>query len=116
MKGDVPIKELTLTAPTGESRKLTVPDSGDFTLPPLEHVGIYKTNPPIPGWEQIAVNLLDANESNLVPIDKAPASVEQVVEAKEGGQARKELWRVIAGAALVLLFVEWWVYTRRVHL
>jgi hypothetical protein len=114
-KGDKPIARVSLIAPGGQSRALDVPPTGDFTLPPLNQVGVYKTEPPLPGWEQIAVNLLDANESDLVPADKAP-SAEAVVEAKAGGQSRRELWRWLTGAALGLLFVEWWVYTRRVHL
>ena len=45
------------------------PPSGDFVLPALNHVGLYTTDPPVPQFEKIAVNLLDANESNLVPAD-----------------------------------------------
>ena len=115
-KGDTRITEVTLEFPSGERRKLKVPETGDFTLPPLEQVGVYKTNPPVPGWEQIAVNLLDPVESNLLPAEKLPATITDIRDPKEGGQSRRELWRYIAGAALVLLFVEWWVYTRRVHL
>ena len=63
----------------------------------------------------MAVNLLDATESNLLPADTPPGGVEKVIEAT-GGKVRRELWRILAGVALALLFIEWWVYTRRVHL
>ena len=82
--------------------------------PPLERVGIYKTEPPIPQFEQMAVNLLDPNESNLVPSDTVPGGVGKVQE----GEAKKrlELWWWLAIAAGGVLLLEWWVYTRRVHL
>jgi len=32
------------------------------------------------------------------------------------GKSRLELWWWLAAAALPLLVIEWWVYTRRVHL
>jgi hypothetical protein len=42
-----------------------------------------------------------------------------IAEIREGeaGKSRLELWWwIVACAALPLLLVEWWVYTRRVHL
>ena len=48
-------------------------DGGEFVLPPLETVGLYATDPAVPGYEQVAVNLLDPNESNLLP-GKVPAA------------------------------------------
>lgn len=115
LKGSSPIKSVVLIDPAGQRQTLSVPDSGDFTLPPLNRVGIYKTEPPIPGWEQIAVNLLDANESNLLPVSQVP-SAQAVVDATRAGTSRRELWWLLACVALGMLFVEWWVYTRRVHL
>src|SRR5690606_38309489 len=58
-------KEVRLNGPMG-SRRIEVPAAGDFALPALDAVGIYTMDPPVPQYEQIAVNLLDANESNLM--------------------------------------------------
>jgi hypothetical protein len=108
-------KSIRLIGPGG-SREVAVPPTGDFVLPTLDRVGIYKTDPPIPHYEQIAVNLLDANESNLFPADAPPGSIGTAV-ASGGGKSRLELWWwLIACAGLPLLMIEWWVYTRRVHL
>jgi hypothetical protein len=60
--------------------------------------------------------LLDPNESNLMPIDNPPGGVG---EALAGGAKRSRLelwWWIVACAALPLLLIEWWVYTRRVHM
>ena len=95
---------------------VTVPPAGDFALPPLDRVGLYKTDPPVPQAENFAVNLLDAVESNVQPVTQPPGNLGEAVAAT-GGKSRLELWWwIVACAALPLLLIEWWVYTRRVHL
>ena len=114
-KADPNLTSVRLNGPGG-SRELPIPAAGDFVLPSLDKVGVYSTSPPIPQFERIAVNLLDDNESNLVPVDKPPGGMggATVMQSKK---SRLELWWwIIACAALPLLMIEWWVYTRRVHL
>jgi hypothetical protein len=106
--------EVTLTGPDGPV-KVKVPPTGDFVLPALNKVGLYQTDPPIPQFENIAVSLLDPNESNLLPAQVAPGSGGHEVAAATT-TSRMELWWWLVAAALPLLLVEWWVYTRRVHL
>jgi hypothetical protein len=109
------LKSIRLNGPMG-SKVVAVPVTGDFALPALDQVGLYQTDPPVPQFERIAVNLLDSSESNLVPSDAPPGNV-GVAVAGAGGKSRLELWWwIIACAALPLLMIEWWVYTRRVHL
>jgi hypothetical protein len=109
------VKSIRLNGPMG-SREIPIPPTGDFVLPALNKVGVYKTDPPVPQFEQIAVNLLDANESNLMPADAPPGDVGTAV-ATGGGKSRLELWWwLVACGALPLVLIEWWVYTRRVHL
>jgi hypothetical protein len=105
---------VTVTGPMGPM-KVNVPPTGDFVLPALDKVGLYQTDPPIPQYENIAVNLLDSNESNLLPAPVAPGSGGHIVPATEA-KSRLELWWYLAAAAVPLLMLEWWVYTRRVHL
>jgi Ca-activated chloride channel family protein len=97
------------------STAVDVPPTGDFALPAMDRVGLYTTEPPIPGFEQIAVNLLDANESNLIPASTAPGGGTTPAIAA-GSKTRLELWWWIVVAAIGLSMIEWWVYTRRVHL
>jgi hypothetical protein len=113
---DANLKSIRLDGP-GVSRELSIPESGDFALPPLDHVGVYRLVPVIPQFERIAVNLLDENESNLLPVSgRAPGNIGQAI-ATAGGKSRLELWWwLVAFGAIPLLLLEWWVYTRRVHL
>jgi Aerotolerance regulator N-terminal/von Willebrand factor type A domain len=109
------MKSLRLNGPMG-SMTVQIPPTGGFALPALNKVGLYQTDPPVPQFEQIAVNLLDDNESNLTASDVPPGQVGTAV-ATTGGKSRLELWWwIIACAAIPLLLIEWWVYTRRVHL
>ncbi|HZZ43219.1 MAG TPA: VWA domain-containing protein [Tepidisphaeraceae bacterium] len=111
---DPNLKQVRLDKPNGTTL-LTIPQTGDFALPPLDQVGVYTTTPAIPQYEQIAVNLLDANESDLTPATSPPGGVGESL-AQAGGKSRLELWWwLIACGALPLLLIEWIVYTRRVH-
>jgi hypothetical protein len=108
-------KSIRIDGPAG-SREYPIPAQGDFALQDLDRVGIYRTDPPVPPFEQVAVNLLDYKESNLMPVNQPPGGVGEKIDAASG-KARLELWWwLVACAALPLLLIEWWVYTRRVHL
>jgi hypothetical protein len=111
------LKSIELSGPpTVKDVTLTIPETGDFALPPLEKVGLYKLTPPIPQNEAIAVNLVDENESNLIPVETPPGGSGTAIEAA-AGKSRFELWWwIVAFAAIPLCLIEWWVYTRRVHL
>ena len=117
LRGGQDVRQVTLHGPADfGTRTLKVPEAGDFALPPLDYVGVYSTDPPVPQYEQLAVNLLDPIESNVLPAKAAPGGVGEVREG-EAGKSRMELWWwIVACAALPLLLIEWWVYTRRVHL
>ncbi len=109
------LKSLRLEGPQG-SKTIAIPPAGDFALPALDRVGLYTTDPAVPQFEHFAVNLLDATESNVLPVTQAPGNVGEAVAAT-GGKSRLELWWwIMACVALPLLLIEWWVYTRRVHL
>jgi hypothetical protein len=114
--GMAELKSIRLNGPGG-SREIAIPPTGDFALPALNQVGVYSTDPVIPQFERFVVNLLDSNESNLVPvIDRPPGGIGTAV-ASTGPRSRLDLWWwIVACCALPLLLVEWYVYTRRVHL
>lgn len=95
---------------------LPIPPAGDCTLPALDRVGVYRTDPAIPPLETIAVNLLDENESNTLPADAPPGRVGTMMAAGTADSRLDLWWWIVACGALPLLMIEWWVYTRRVHL
>jgi len=109
------IRQIKLDGPMGRKTLTVSEEGGDFVLPALDKVGVYSLDPPIPQFEKIAVSLLDANESNLMPQTLAPGGIGQTATGR--GKAPWELWWwIIAAAGLPLLMIEWWIYTRRMHL
>ncbi|MCC7350114.1 MAG: VWA domain-containing protein [Phycisphaerales bacterium] len=114
-KVDSQLKRVQLDGPMG-TVGVDVPPSGDFVLPSMDRVGVYATRPPIGHFEQLAVNLLDANESNLMPLDHPPGDIGTIIAGDEGKSRMEWWWWIIAVGVLPLLVIEWWVYTRRVHL
>ncbi|HEY7116602.1 MAG TPA: VWA domain-containing protein [Tepidisphaeraceae bacterium] len=106
-------KEIRLNGPMG-SRAVKIPEAGDFVLPALDKVGLYTIDVPVPGYDKMAVNLLDGSESNLIPSDQAPGGIGEM--RATSGKSRVELWWWLAAIAVPLLLIEWFVYTRRVHL
>ncbi|HWB52873.1 MAG TPA: hypothetical protein VG722_01730, partial [Tepidisphaeraceae bacterium] len=111
--GDV--KELILNGPGGK-QSVKIGPSGDVVLPALNHVGIYSLSPAVPGYAQFAVNLLDSNESDLNPVDLSGGQTSSAANARTD-RTPTDLWRwLIACGVLPLLLIEWWIYTRRVHI
>ncbi|MCS7032711.1 MAG: VWA domain-containing protein [Phycisphaerae bacterium] len=108
-------RSVLLIGPSG-SRRLEVPATGDFALPPLDRAGIYRTEPAIPQFERLAVNLLDEAESNLQPVDEVPGGSGELMGAAQQKRRIELWWWIVACVAIPLTLLEWWVYTRRVHL
>lgn len=118
---------VTVVGPAGiagvDSNRRTVRagETGGLTLGPFQQVGVYRTEPAIPQFQQIAVSLLDDTESNLLPAYTDPGNltgvdpVEAATKAGESGKTRsiEWWWWLVAGAAAILM-VEWFIYTRRV--
>lgn len=108
------LREITLLS-SRSPEKIPVPPTGDFALPPLNRVGLYRTDPVIPQYERLAVNMLDDSESNIQPLDKPPGEL-GTVQLVESGRSQLHLWWwIIACIGVPALMIEWWVYTRRVH-
>jgi hypothetical protein len=115
-EGGVEPKQLRLIGPGGTSRTIDVPPAGDFALPAMERVGVYRTEPVVPQFERVAVNLTDPAESNTLPTKTVPGGSGEAIAAADQKSRLELWWWIVACVALPLLLIEWWVYTRRVHL
>ena len=86
----------------------------DFAFGETERVGVYAVR-----WESqvqryFAVNLLDADESNIEPRREIRIGAE-TIQATQAADAPLETWKWIALGALGLLLLEWYIYNRRVY-
>ncbi|MCC6145386.1 MAG: BatA and WFA domain-containing protein [Candidatus Hydrogenedentes bacterium] len=66
--------------------------------------------------ERYACNLVDRNESAVTPAESLNLGRTEVVAQKGSVQMNRELWRWLALAALAVLALEWWIYSRRAWL
>ena len=107
-------KRLTLVTPQGK-QAVDIPSTGDFALPALNQVGVYSTDPLVPQYERIAVNLLDETESNTLPTDTAPGNAGPAIATDAGRTPLQWWWWLVAALGIPVLLAEWWVYARRMH-
>jgi hypothetical protein len=111
---DVNVSELEVTYPDGKVRKVNRGSRADFAFGATDRVGVYRV-----AWDgdwqrSFAVNLLDAEESNIEPRMAVHIGAEQVKGDQERRQPR-ELWKWLVLLALGLLLAEWYIYNRRVY-
>ncbi len=109
-----------------DSYRITRPDDAQETFALEEAQALY-TDTTSPGvyvvellagdsviaGQAVAVNLFAPEESAIAPaeaITLGEAAVRQGVGQEAEGQ--REMWPWVAGAALVILLIEWWVYHR----
>jgi hypothetical protein len=108
------VQEVWITRPDGSQARLE-PERSRATYGDTAQLGIYKVE-----WEggeaHFAVNLFLPGESDLLPAGSLPLTetAEGTGEASEepDRMARREWWRALALAALILLLIEWLVYHR----
>jgi hypothetical protein len=115
LRPDVPLKRIEVINPKGEAKLLERGTRPEFTYGDTEQVGIYGVR--WDGQEQrsFAVNLLDAEESNLEPRGEIKVGDVEIQAGDSRGTPR-DTWKWVALAALGLLLLEWYIYNRRVYI
>ncbi|MFA9476902.1 VWA domain-containing protein [Phycisphaerales bacterium AB-hyl4] len=90
----------------------------EMVLSPFERVGVYRTTDSDvePPFDRLAVNLLDARESDLRPAEQLQVGTRTATTQGRDATTRREVWPWFVWAALAFLMVEWLVYTRRMHI
>ncbi|GAB4548172.1 MAG: BatA and WFA domain-containing protein [Anaerolineales bacterium] len=63
--------------------------------------------------EYFAVNLFDADESNIAPRSNVQIGTQTIAPAQAAQQGLLEIWKWLAAAALVLLMIEWQAFHRK---
>jgi hypothetical protein len=108
-----PEKTAQVTLPNGQVRTMAIdPTASEFVFGETYKQGAYHLRI---GTNELTfcVNLLDAAESNIKPRDELQLGKYTKVRATTMQRANMEVWRTIAGLALLMLMVEWWYYHRR---
>ncbi|MEO1237157.1 MAG: BatA and WFA domain-containing protein [Planctomycetota bacterium] len=130
------VGEAALAFRTGETATVPVPASatavgyrgptrlsatarrGSASLPAFTRVGFYEADVSVgvePPFGRLPVNLLDATESDVRPVDRLDVGTGVTQATSAESLVRREVWWWFAWAALGLLLVEWFVYMRRMR-
>lgn len=115
LRPDVNVTEIEITDPQGTVQKLNRGARADFAYGQANRVGVYRVSWDGQWQRSFAVNLLDAEESNIEPRTAIHIGAEQVVSDQERRQPR-ELWKWFVLLALGLLLAEWYIYNRRIYI
>ena len=106
-----------VSGPGLDRTAITSDDSGTVRLPPTRRAGVYRLDSAGRPSRLFAANLLDARESDIAPRRQITLASGQV--QAQSGQVRRTdvpLWPALAALALVLVCVEWWVYSGRARI
>jgi hypothetical protein len=112
IRPDTAVHEIEIFAPGARTAELlSRGKQADFVYNNTEQLGFYRVRW-ADGERAFAVNLLDADESNIQPRDSVRLGSQQVAADTTGG-APRDTWKWWALGALVFLVVEWAFYHRR---
>ena len=94
-------------------RKQLPDDCARFPHAGTDYAGVYEAR--IDGGRTMsyAVNLLSSQESDIRPRENLDVGNRRFEASTGVVRQNVEFWKPLAVLALVLLCVEWWVYTRK---
>lgn len=112
-----PKKEVRVESPTGQSLRIGRSPQGVFFYGNTEIKGIYDVREENDDEisQQFTVNLFDQYESNIVPAEVISTDYEKIEGVSAWVPARREGWKYLLLAALLILLIEWYIYNRRVY-
>ncbi len=105
---------LQVTDPSGQVSRIEADRDSQFLLQ-FDQIGFYRlADPNQPNREAlIAVNLFSPEESELTPASRISIGQTSIPANQQTDSGQRELWPWLAGAALLTLWLEWWVYHQR---
>jgi hypothetical protein len=108
--------KISVRKPSG--KRITVKESrpGRYNFTDTDELGVYEANYGGKPFMQFAANLFDSTESDIPPRKAFEAGPTAVEGQSAWEDSRKEFWRWLVLAGLVILLFEWYIYNRRIYL
>ena len=105
---------LRVRRPNGQTDRVLTAGFATVHYARTRRVGVYEASPSVEGQDRFAVNLFDAGESDVTPRRTLTLSGE-TLEATGGVQrVNKPFWPWLLLAMVVVLGLEWAIYSKRV--
>lgn len=117
LRTNLPVKEIDVLAP--DQRKTTIQRSGQntFIYGNTDEIGIYEVTEgdAEANSQRFSVNLFDTIESDIRPREELNTGSEMILGAQSWETTRREAWKWLLLAGLIVLLIEWYIYNRRVY-
>lgn len=105
-----------ITMPNGDDVTLSLEETAQVAFAETSQAGIYlvevRDGDRTVSRESFAVNLFDAQESNITPQESVVIGTSAFSEAGREEVGQREWWRELAALGLLILLIEWMVYHR----
>lgn len=111
-------EEVIVQNPTGQRVRVPRGPSNTYIYGQADAVGVYQVEDSSDSGsnQRFAVNLFDANESDVVPAPVVETGYEEVTSSAVWETKRHEGWKYLLIAGLLVLTAEWYIYNRRVYI
>ena len=109
------VGEIEVITPSSQVYRLPMGEQG-AAFSATGELGFYSINdtgPASTSSGHFVINLFDPLESNIRPAEEIQVGRSTIPAAAESAIGQRELWPWLAGLALAVLVLEWWVYHRR---
>jgi hypothetical protein len=115
LRPETAVARLTVVDPRDRRETLRRGGRADFLFGKTEALGVYRVQGEGTEERRFAVNLLDAEESNLTPRERFRIGGTTIAPGQVKSQPR-DLWKWVALLALGIVLLEWVVYNRRIFI
>ncbi len=107
------VDQIEVIRPDGGAQTYKVDEDRKILFATTERLGVYRMRRPGKPDVVYAVNLLDPQESDLLPRESFELGKRSVKGSAEAVATNKEYWWWLAAFAFAIVCVEWYVYNRR---
>lgn len=109
-------RRVAVSRPDGGTDRVDADLTGAARYAGARRVGVYRVGGSAEGRDMFVVDMQNAAESDLSPRDDLAIGQTAVATGRPMRTSAPEAWRWFVGAALAILLLEWYIYTRRVRL
>ncbi len=105
----------TVLRPDGKREEMVPIPGGGFSYTGVDRCGVYEIHGLADGKvRRLSANLMSREESALKPVDNPISEARETVRVAAAAKVNREYFRTLLIVAVVILFIEWLVYHRRI--
>lgn len=107
---------IEVRGPDGSSFRVTESRPGQYNFVATDQIGVYRAECSKQHGQRFAVNLFSPAESDIPTQPDGAIRIGYVEVAAQTGwePVRREIWKLLLLAGLVVLLAEWYIYRRRI--